>query len=272
MNAPNASESEGYEAFYRDFDSPLMCSLRREAYGEDVGQHSWVTAAELRAAISHLELTASSRFLDLGSGPCGPLTFVLATVGCSGTGVEISPAALEAGRRRADVLRVDHLLTTRQADLDQPLPLESASFDAAMSLDVLLHLRDRATFFRETARVLTPGGRFLLTDAGVITGSVSNDEVHRRSAHGPIQLVVTGWNERLLEAAGFRLIQTEDRTANVLQNAGGRLAVLQRRRAEFEQAWGAVVLQSQQRYLEVVVEWARRKAVSRIAYVAELRG
>jgi hypothetical protein len=38
----------GYEATYREFDSPLMRQIRREAYGEDIGQHSWVGAAELR--------------------------------------------------------------------------------------------------------------------------------------------------------------------------------------------------------------------------------
>ena len=36
--------ADQYEAFYRDFDSPLMCQLRREAYGEDIGQYSWVGA------------------------------------------------------------------------------------------------------------------------------------------------------------------------------------------------------------------------------------
>ena len=40
--------ADKYESFYREFDSPLMRKLRREAYGEDIGQHSWVSADELR--------------------------------------------------------------------------------------------------------------------------------------------------------------------------------------------------------------------------------
>ena len=55
----------GYETFYRDFDSPLMSAIRREAYGEDIGQHSWVAAEELRRDILRLRLSPSSRFLDL---------------------------------------------------------------------------------------------------------------------------------------------------------------------------------------------------------------
>ena len=140
-----------------------MRQLRREAYGEDIGQHSWVGAEELRGDIPRLKLSPSSRFLDIGCGPCGPLTFILAAVGCSGTGVDISPSALQVGRTRAASLGISASLSVQKADLNEPLPFEPRSFDAAMSLDVVLHLRDRLTLFHEVAKVLRPGGRFLVT-------------------------------------------------------------------------------------------------------------
>ncbi len=87
MEIANEPRADGYEDFYREFDSPLMRQIRRHAYGEDIGQHSWVGADEVRADIDRLGLSGASRFLDLGSGPCGPLTFILATIGCRGTGV-----------------------------------------------------------------------------------------------------------------------------------------------------------------------------------------
>lgn len=89
-----------YASVYREFDSPLMRQLRQEAYGEDIGQHSWVTADELRADLSRLALASSSRLIDLGCGPCGPLAFLVQSVGCHATGTEISAAALAAGRAR----------------------------------------------------------------------------------------------------------------------------------------------------------------------------
>lgn len=270
MNAPTESRADGYESFYRDFDSPLMQQIRREAYGEDIGQHSWVGAEELRGDIHRLKLSPSSRLLDLGCGPCGPLTFILASVRCHGIGVELSPSALRVGRRRAVSLGVDALLSVRDLNLNEPLPFEARAFDAVMSLDVVLHLRDRSDFFREVARVLRPGGRFLLTDAGVVTGSISNDEVRKRSMHGYTQFVPLGWNEARLDAAGLRLIETEDRTASVLKNAGGRLAAMRAHRAELEQISGAVDFESQQSYLETLVELSRRGAVSRIMYLAEV--
>ena len=215
MHTHRESPADGYESFYREFDSPIMRLLRREAYGEDIGQHSWVGGDELRADIRRLRLSPSSRFIDLGCGPCGPLTFVLATVRCPGTGVELSTSALEVGRARAISLGVGALLTVQQADLNEPIPFEPRAFDAAMSLDVVLHLRDRSRLFHEVGKLLPPGGRFLFTDAGVVTGAVSNEEVRRRSVHGHTQFVAPGWNEALLESAGLRLLETENRTMSV---------------------------------------------------------
>ncbi len=57
MDTPEDSRADGYEPFYREFDSPLMRQLRREAYGEDIGQHSWVGAEELRRDIYRLNLS-----------------------------------------------------------------------------------------------------------------------------------------------------------------------------------------------------------------------
>ena len=246
-----------------------MQQVRREAYGEDIGQHSWVGADEVRGDIQRLGLSSSSRLLDLGCGPCGPLTYILVTTGCAGTGLELSPSALRAGRDRARALNVAHLLTVREADLNEPLPFAAHSFDAAISLDVILHLRDRGRLFREVARVLVPGGRFLVTDAGVITGCVSSEAIRRRSIHGYTQFVAPGWNEGLLAAAGFRLIETENRTASLLKNAGGRLEAIRAHRAELERLSGAAEIEKQVEYLEVVVELARLGAVSRVMYLAE---
>jgi hypothetical protein len=117
--------------------------------------------------------------------------------------------------------------------------------------------------FLEVAKLLRPGGRFLVTDAGVLTGSVSNEEMRRRSVHGFTQFVAPGWNEQRLESAGFRLIETENRTASALRNASGRLGALHAHPVELEK---------QRVYLETVIELSRRGAVSRFMYLAEVHG
>ena len=269
MTKPAASHAEGYESFYREFDSPLMRSIRREAYGEDIGQHSWVNADELREDIHRLQLAPAHRFLDLGCGPCGPLAFVIKATGCEGTGVELSRSALQLGRNRAGAFGIESLFSVQEGDLNEALPFAPDSFDAAASFDVVLHLRDRQAFFQEVARVLRVGGRFLFTDAGVVTGPVSSEDVRRRSRHGYTQFVVAGWNEASLLAAGLRLIETEDRTASVSRSAIGRLKALQGHRAELEELSGAAAVASQQEYLETLIELSERRAVSRIMYLAE---
>jgi len=42
------------------------------------------------------------------------------------------------------------------------------------------------------ARLLVPTGRLLLIDEGVLTGSISNEEIERRSVNGYMQFVPPG--------------------------------------------------------------------------------
>jgi len=66
MAIPAEPESWGYDKLYEEFDAPLIQQFRREAYGEDISQHSWVTADEIQESIPRLKLSRASRFLDLG--------------------------------------------------------------------------------------------------------------------------------------------------------------------------------------------------------------
>jgi SAM-dependent methyltransferase len=184
--------------------------------------------------------------------------------------LDLSSEAVTAGRRRAASLGLDRLATIMEADLNSSLPLEGGSLDAAMSLDVVLHVRDRSALFREIARVLAPGGRFLFTDAGVLVGIVADDEVASRSLHGRTHFVAPGLNERALDDAGFRLLETEDRTESLLVNAEGRLSARLAHREELEQVEGATGFAREQEYLETVIALSRRRSVSRMMYLAQV--
>lgn len=269
MKTPEESAGWGYDNLYKDFDSPLLRELRREAYGEDIGQHSWVTSDELRENIPLLKLSRHSHLFDLGCGPAGPLTFIVGLVGCHGTGADVSAKALIAGRARVASLQLDGLITLLEADLNEPLPFARGSFDAIISLDAILHLRDRLAVFREVARVLIPAGRFLFTDAGVITGPVSDEEIRWRALHGYTQFVPPGFNERMLELAGFRVVDRNNRTVSLLKTATGRLAARLGHRQELEQLEDGDSFARQQRYLETVLALSQRGALSRISYLAE---
>jgi len=263
--------SAPYDKLYEHFDSPLMRQLRAEAYGKDIGQHSWVTAEELLADIAKLKLSPKSRLLDLGCGPAGPLTFIAAKTKCTAVGLDVSANAIDAARARAASLGLSERITLQQADLNEALPFNAAGFHAVLSIDVILHLRDRSAVFREVFRVLVPGGTFLFTDAGVITGPVSSEEIQKRTPHGYAQFVPSGINEQLLERAGFRVTDRTDLTDTMIKSAAGRLAARTSHESELENLEGRSTFERQQQYLQTVHALAERGALSRIMYIAEPR-
>jgi len=263
--------SAPYDKPYEHFDSPLMRQLRAQAYGKDIGQHSWVTAEELLADIPELNLSPESRLLDLGCGPAGPLTFIAEQTKCTAVGLDVSANAIDAARAGAASFGLSERVTVQQADLNEVLPFSAAYFHAVISIDVILHLRDRSAAFREVFRVLAPGGTFLFTDAGVITGPVSSEEIQRRTPHGYAQFVPSGINEQLLERAGFQVTGRTDLTDTLIKSADGRLAARASRRSELETLEGHSTFDQQQQYLQTVLTLAERGALSRIMYVAKPR-
>src|SRR5207302_8570710 len=78
-------------------------------------------------------------------------------------GVDVSPALIEIGRREIVKAGYEGRIELRVAAATQ-LPFDDARFDVALSSHVIKHLDDEALAltFREGARVLRPGGRFLL--------------------------------------------------------------------------------------------------------------
>src|SRR5258708_27295594 len=121
-----------YDKLYEHFDSPLMRQLRAEAYGKDIGKHSWVTAEELLGDIPKLKLSPESRLLDLGCGPAGPLTYIVAQTKCQAVGLDVSANAIAAARVRARAasLGLSKQIILQQAELKQPLPFSNVHFHA----------------------------------------------------------------------------------------------------------------------------------------------
>src|SRR5919197_4326210 len=75
--------------------------VRRETYGEDLGQSSWMTVDELDRFGEWLELHAGSRLLDVGCGSGGPVLRLAETTRASVVGVDVLDEGITAATARA---------------------------------------------------------------------------------------------------------------------------------------------------------------------------
>ena len=97
--------------------------------------------------------------LEIACGP-GELGAALRSNGVDDyLGIEIAEGPLElAHRARLRVLR---------ADVSEPLPILSRVFDTVYALEIIEHVFVTDALLHETARVLRPGGRLIITTLNV---------------------------------------------------------------------------------------------------------
>jgi SAM-dependent methyltransferase len=261
-----------YGTAYGNFATQVLEEVRRETYGEDFGQSSWVTGEEYRRFFRLLELKGSDHVLDVGCGSGGPALFLWREIGCLVTGVDINEAGIQAGLALAREAGAPHSVHFRHANVQQPLPFADQAFDAIVCMDVLCHLPDRRRLFDEWHRVLRPGGRALVTDPVVVTGLVSKEELAARSSTGYFEYGPPGVNERLLREAGFELVLTEDVTNNEVEVSNRWHAARQQRSAELIRLEGEETFAGVQRFLAMVHRLTRERRMSRFLYRGHKRG
>ena len=261
-----------YGTAYGNFAAEVLGQVRRDTYGEDFGQSSWVTGHEYRRFFQLLELAAADHVLDVGCGSGGPALFLASEAGCRVTGVDVNDAGIQAGRTLARRAGLDDQVHFRRADVREPLPFPDGAFDAIVCMDAMCHLPDRGRLFGEWRRVLRPGGRMLYTDPVVVTGLVSNEELATRSSTGYFEFCPPGVNERLIGQAGFELVRAEDVTENEVEVSRRWHAARQRRAAELTRLEGEETFAGLQRFLATVHRLTSERRLSRFAFLGRKPG
>lgn len=110
-----------------------------------------------------LDLTPSSRLLDIGCGAGGPARAVAAAHECHVTGIDLTGDFIAAGDRLNAACGLQALVTLHHGSALE-MPFEEASFDRAMMLHVGMNIADKQTLMAEAARVLAPDGLFCAYD------------------------------------------------------------------------------------------------------------
>jgi SAM-dependent methyltransferase len=261
-----------YGTAYGNFATEALEQIRRETYGEDFGQSSWVTGQEYRRFFRLLGLAAADHVLDVGCGSGGPAVFLAREIGCRVTGVDVSEAGIRAGETLARQAGLDDKVHFRLADVREPLPFPDGAFDAIVCMDAMCHMPARGRLLGEWRRVLRLGRCLLYTDPVVVTGLVSNEELATRSSTGYFEFCPPGVNERLIGQAGFELALAEDVTDNEVEVSRRWHAARQQRAADLVRLEGEQTFAALQRFLAIVHGLTNERRLSRFAYLARKPG
>ncbi len=168
-------DEEAYQAYRSAIVSPTLRSIWAEAYGERFWPDldpPWTQATidDVRFVTAQLRPDASSRFVDLGCGSGCFLRMAARDHNQHVVGIDTNPMAIRlAGERSAGLLDRISLRIGEIGDTGLP----AATFDGAVSLDVLLLVPDKERVLREVARILKPGARFAGTTFELRTASTA---------------------------------------------------------------------------------------------------
>ncbi len=128
---------------YADFANPLLQEIRKETFGKDIGQNSWLTVDEYLRFLKHLKLNPSSRVLDVACGSGGPTLFIARKFRCQVTGVDVEEAAVKLATESARDQKISRQADFRRVDAGKKLPFQDGLFGGIICIDAIIHLRNR---------------------------------------------------------------------------------------------------------------------------------
>jgi len=272
MSQDDGHASGGFDFYgpqYARFDSDLAAEMRREVYGEDIGQQGWRTAAEQAEIADLLCAGPDSRILDVACGAGGPSLALVERTGCQLTGLDTEAAGIAHAEAQASARGLADRAHFAVLDCGGRLPFGDGAFNALLCVDAICHLPERFATLSEWARLLQDGGRLLFTDPAVLTGAVAKSALDVRATAGYFLLVPPDLNEKAIEAADLTLLRCEDRTSVTAEIAARWHAARLRRATVLQREEGEEWFDQRQRFLAMTAELAGSRRLSRFLYLAE---
>lgn len=264
-----SGEVDLYDGHYGRLDTDPQAGVRRETYGEDLGQASWLMADEARQWFDLLQLGSGRVALEVACGSGGVTCELARHTGADCVGIDINAQGIEAAQQRAERAGLSARVSFKVVDASAVLPFAGGAFDAIFCNDSINHLPGRAAVLSEWHRLLRRGGRLLYTDPIVVTGQLTSEEIRSRSSIGFFVFTPVGHNEGLLREAGFTIREVRDVTGAVAVVSKRWRDARAARREALVALEGQQVFDGLQRFLEAVHALASARRLSRYLYLAE---
>lgn len=162
-------------------------------------------------AVEKLAPQENHHVLDIGCGIGGTARFMADRIGCRVTGVDLSSEYIAVAQALTARTGLAGKVGYRHASaLD--MPFDDAVFDAAITIHVAMNIADRAGLYGEIARVMKPGARLCIFDVMKKSEDEISYPVPWADSSQTSHLTTPDEMRALLEAAGFDVIEVEDRT------------------------------------------------------------
>ena len=130
-----AERFEFYSTQYTRFESQVASDIRREVYGEDIGQQGWRSLDE-QTIIANLILESTPcHVLDIACGSGGPSLSLVEHTGCRLTGVDVEATGIERAGQQAMAQGTSHRARFEIADCSERLPYPDGAFDVVICID-----------------------------------------------------------------------------------------------------------------------------------------
>jgi ubiquinone/menaquinone biosynthesis C-methylase UbiE len=184
----------------------LQFDRQSASYGKS---HILSQTEDIASALPHLQCQPGQKALDIATGG-GHTALFFAKQGLGVTAADIAPGMLAQARA---LLQEEGLPLDTREHPAEALPYEDASFDLVTCRVAAHHFSSPASFIREAARVLKPGGSLLLIDGSLEDGRPETEEwlhqveKYRDPSHGRF-LTPQKWGH-LCGQAALRVIHSE---------------------------------------------------------------
>ena len=125
-----------YDTNYGNFQTALYSEIRREAFGEDIGQNSWMTASEQDMFLDWLHLSTGKTLLDIACGSGGPALRIVAKAGCSLVGIDLHEQAISTAKSLGAQRNLKNGAEFRVVNAREPLPFPDGHFEAIDAINL----------------------------------------------------------------------------------------------------------------------------------------